>query len=109
MNKFPAIALLAMLPFAAPDARADCHWGWYCDRAAGCGFVPYCDSPSDKPPPFQSLRPPDADGKRPAPPPAPGHCARKPLPGYRPINPPPGTTPAGATNAASTPREGHDK
>jgi hypothetical protein len=108
MNKLPAMVLLAMLPFTAAPASADCHWGWYCDRSAGCGFVPFCDSPSDKPPPLQGLRPPDADGKRPAPPPT-GQRARKPLPGYHPITPPPGSMPPAAMDAGPTPRAKPDK
>jgi hypothetical protein len=86
-----------MLFFAALPVRADCDWRWYCDRSGACGFVPYCDSPHDKPPPLQGMAPPSggASGK----PVAPEQSQRKPLPGYKPVNPPPPAAPPAKTAA----------
>jgi hypothetical protein len=85
------VALPALLLFAATlaatQARADCHWAWHCDRAAGCGVVPFCDTPNDKPPPLRGARLPGDISPAPLPPNA--YAARKPLPGFKPINPPP--------------------
>jgi hypothetical protein len=85
MNRFTAAALSSLLLLPATDVRADCNWGWYCDKSARCGMVPYCDSPTDKPPPLQGARLPH-DGK---PQPVRANSHRKPLPGFKPINPPP--------------------
>jgi len=106
MLKLPVIAPLVAMSFTAIPAHADCHWGWYCDPSAGCGFVPFCDSPNDKPPPLQGLRPPDADNRRPVAPSAPGHSGRKPLPGYLPVNPPPPGIAGPGTDATRRSRAG---
>jgi hypothetical protein len=87
MSSLKDLALLALLLLAATSARADCHWAWHCDKSAGCGFVPFCDKPDDTPPPLRGARLPGDGSQAPL---APGaHAGRKPLPGFRPINPPP--------------------
>lgn len=92
MSRLWPLTLPALLLLAAPAAFADCHWAWHCDKSAGCGFVPFCDSPSDKPPPFQGAR--LARDAKPLPLPTESHPGRKPLPGFKPINPaPPGLAP----------------
>lgn len=87
MITLPAVALSALLSLAAAPARADCHWAWHCDQAGACGFVPFCDSPDDKPPPLQGVRP--GGERKPLALPDAAHPRRKPLPGYTPVNPPP--------------------
>jgi hypothetical protein len=90
MLKSAAFALSALLLAAALPARADCHWAWHCDQSGACGFVPFCDSPNDKPPPLQGMPPPNEGKSLPVPPNP--HSQRKPLPGFKPINPPPPAT-----------------
>jgi hypothetical protein len=98
MRKLLTVALPGLLLLAATPARADCHWAWHCDKSAGCGFVPFCDSPNDKPPPLQGAR--LARGAKPLPLPSESRPGRKPLPGYKPVNPPPpGMAPAGPPEA----------
>lgn len=101
MIKLPAAAWPALFLLAAAPARADCHWAWHCDRTGACGFVPFCDSPGDKPPPLQGVRRPD--GRKPLPLPDASHPGRKPLPGYKPVNPPP---PGAAPASPATPCAG---
>jgi hypothetical protein len=92
--KLRSVALPVLLLFAATPVRADCHWAWHCDKSAGCGFVPFCDSPNDKPPPLQGARLPCDNNSKPLPLPADGQPHRKPLPGYKPVNPPPPAAPS---------------
>lgn len=73
-----ALGMLALVTIE--PAVAACHWGWYCDDAGNCGYVPYCDSPTDVPPPFQGTNPGPPGG--PLDPSAP---PRRPLPGFKPI------------------------
>jgi hypothetical protein len=91
MTKSCLVLFAALSMLTAAPARADCHWGWYCERPDNCGFVPYCDSPTDRPPPLQGLLTPRPGGGKVLPLPTPGHPGRKPLPGFHPIRPPPST------------------
>lgn len=101
MIKLTRVALPVLLLLATTPTRADCHWAWHCDRVAGCGFVPFCDSPNDKPGPLQGARLPGDGRSLPLPPNA--HPGRKPLPGFKPVNPPPPATPPAGTPDACAP------
>jgi hypothetical protein len=102
MIKTAILALPVLLLGAAAPARADCHWAWHCDQAGACGFVPFCDSPNDRPPPLQGMLQPRPDTRPVAPPSKP----RQPLPGFKPINPAPPSLPGPAN---SSPPRSDDK
>lgn len=86
MRRLVAVAtvLIALIPNAA---YAACHWGWYCKNAGNdCGFVPFCDSPDDTPPPLQGVRPNVDTGAQPVDPSSLPEQGRQPLVGAKPLS-----------------------
>lgn len=76
---------LFLLAMASNTASAACHWGWYCKSGgADCGFVPFCDSPDDTPPPFQGVHPKAEKGAQPVDPSTLPPEGRRPLAGAKP-------------------------